>query len=265
MRARSYVSHIYIQELSVYLLTLFPYCSAQCFNLLQTTNIIDNMDDVSAGDDGPHLRVCPVEGCGRIILHMTCHLRTCHCMEKSDAPSMYVATFPPRLICKTPQRQRRLRKCAVCDTLLRRLDIHLRKTHAMSQVDAATMVSQEDAATMMSQEDAATMMSQEDAATMMSQEDAATMMSQEDTATMMSQEDAATMMSQENAATMMSQEDAATMMSQEDAATMMSQEDAATMLRTVKERHQQEVRRQRTVNLPLPQQQGRSVLSSGQR
>ena len=167
MCARSCVSHIYIQELSVYLLTLFLYFSAHCFNLLQTTDIMDYMNNVSAGDDGPHLRVCPVESCGRRILHVTCHLRTCHCMEMSDASAMYVATFPPRLICKTPQRHRQLRKCEMCEKLLRHLDIHLRKTHAMSQ------------------------------------------------------------------------------------------EDAATMLRTEKERHQQEVRRQRTVNLPPPQQQGR--------
>ena len=111
-----------------------------CFNLLQTIDIMDNMDDTSAGDDGPRLRVCPVEGCGRRILHVTCHLRTYHSMEKSDASAMYVGTFPPRLIGKTPQRHRRLRKCEVCEKLLRHLNIHLRKTHTMSKEDAATIL-----------------------------------------------------------------------------------------------------------------------------
>ena len=115
-----------------YLLTYLP-CShvfsVHCFITVQT---IDNMDNSSAGDDVPRLRVCPVEGCGRRILHVTCHLRTYHCMHKSDASAMYVASLG-----NTPQRHRRLRKCEVCEKLLRRLDIHLRKTHAMTKEDAA--------------------------------------------------------------------------------------------------------------------------------
>ncbi|KAI0222664.1 hypothetical protein LSAT2_026080 [Lamellibrachia satsuma] len=134
---------------------------------------MDNMDDVSVGDDSPRLKVCPVQGCGRRKLHVICHLHTYRCMEKSDASAMYAATFPPRLIGKTPQRHRRLRKCEVCEKLLRRLDIHLRKTRTTSK------------------------------------------------------------------------------------------DYAATMLRTEKERHRQEVRQQRTVNLSPPQQQGRSVLARG--
>ena len=80
---------------------------------------------------------------GGRLWQVTCQLHTYHYMEKSDASAMYLASIPQRPTHQTLQQQHRLRKCAACKKLLRHLDIHLRKTHAMSREDAATMLQTE--------------------------------------------------------------------------------------------------------------------------